>query len=163
LKYNTRVDLYLGLYFIFRIISYLYNLYLTLISNYISILLTPWSTAYVDFQIPSSFTWHSLLFGSDAWHGDPDESADGHGAEQTGRPRRGKVGEASGSGGKRRSGIWQHFESVENNAKARCVDCGTVVKCGSDNGTSVLHNHRKSGKCKRTRGATDQPPNPPRW
>nr|CAD41828.2 OSJNBb0085C12.7 [Oryza sativa Japonica Group] len=97
----------------------------------------------------------------DAWHGDPDESADGHGAEQTGRPRRGKVGEASGSGGKRRSGIWQHFESVENNAKARCVDCGTVVKCGSDNGTSVLHNHRKSGKCKRTRGATDQPPNPP--
>ncbi|XP_052154048.1 uncharacterized protein LOC127772100 isoform X2 [Oryza glaberrima] len=94
------------------------------------------------------------------------ESADGHGggAEQTERPwGNAGEGEASGCAGTRRSGVWQHFEIVEEKngkpAKAKCVDCGTVVKCGSDNGTSVLHNHRNSGKCKRKRGATDQPSN----
>ncbi|XP_052153149.1 uncharacterized protein LOC127771307 isoform X2 [Oryza glaberrima] len=106
--------------------------------------------------------------GSDACQGAP-ESVDGHGggAEQTERAwvNAGEGELASGSAGTRRSGVWQYFEIVEEKngkpAKAKCVDCHTVVKCGSDNGTSVLHNHRNSGKCKRKRGATGQPPNLP--
>uniref|UniRef100_A0A0E0H659 BED-type domain-containing protein n=1 Tax=Oryza nivara TaxID=4536 RepID=A0A0E0H659_ORYNI len=113
------------------------------------------------------FRLHQQVQG-DACQGAPG-SVDGHGggAEQTERPLgNAGEGEASGSAGTRRSGVWQHFEIVEEKngkpAKAKCIDCHTVVKCGSDNGTSVLHNHRNSGKCKRKRGgATDQPPNLP--
>uniref|UniRef100_A0A0D9W9Q0 BED-type domain-containing protein n=1 Tax=Leersia perrieri TaxID=77586 RepID=A0A0D9W9Q0_9ORYZ len=95
----------------------------------------------------------------DAWDGH-------HEAEQTERTAgRGNIGEASGSDvmSTQRSEVWRHFTVVEREngktVKARCIDCNTVVKCGSSNGTSVLHNHRDSGKCKRKRGASDQPPN----
>uniref|UniRef100_A0A0E0KVF3 BED-type domain-containing protein n=1 Tax=Oryza punctata TaxID=4537 RepID=A0A0E0KVF3_ORYPU len=101
-----------------------------------------------------------LSFGSDEWQGAP-VSADEHGVEQTDRPNS-NDGTASGSRGKKRSKAWAHFKEENGKpGKARCIHCHTVVKCGSDKGTSVLHNHLKSGSCNKKRQASDQQPNPP--
>uniref|UniRef100_A0A0E0KVF2 BED-type domain-containing protein n=1 Tax=Oryza punctata TaxID=4537 RepID=A0A0E0KVF2_ORYPU len=101
-----------------------------------------------------------LSFGSDEWQGAP-VSADEHGVEQTDRPNS-NDGNASGSRGKKRSKAWAHFKEENGKpGKARCIHCHTVVKCGSDKGTSVLHNHLKSGSCNKKRQASDQQPNPP--
>uniref|UniRef100_A0A0D9W9P6 BED-type domain-containing protein n=1 Tax=Leersia perrieri TaxID=77586 RepID=A0A0D9W9P6_9ORYZ len=96
----------------------------------------------------------------DAWHGAP-ESLDEDAAEQIERSTRGHIGEER----RKRSKVWNHFNiEEEENGKAtlsRCIDCHTVVKCGSKNGTSVLHNHRKSKNCTNNRRQSNQPLNLP--
>ncbi|XP_052153150.1 putative disease resistance protein At3g14460 isoform X1 [Oryza glaberrima] len=91
------------------------------------------------------------------------ETLDEHGALQPERPSS-NAAIASGSGGNKRSKAWGHFDITEEEngkpLKARCIHCHTVVRCTSDKGTSVLHNHLKSDSCKKKRQATDQQPNP---
>uniref|UniRef100_A0A0E0H655 BED-type domain-containing protein n=1 Tax=Oryza nivara TaxID=4536 RepID=A0A0E0H655_ORYNI len=95
----------------------------------------------------------------DEWQGAP-TSADEQGAEQADRPNS-NDGIASGSRGKKRSEAWAHFKEENGKpGKARCIHCHTVVKCSSDKGTSVLHNHLKSSSCNKKRQASDQQPNP---
>uniref|UniRef100_A0A8R7VCK2 BED-type domain-containing protein n=1 Tax=Triticum urartu TaxID=4572 RepID=A0A8R7VCK2_TRIUA len=55
---------------------------------------------------------------------------------------------------------WIHFEITEfeqngGPAKAICKHCQTVLKCKTNKGTSVLHNHLKSKGCTKKRGASD--------
>ncbi|XP_066165857.1 putative disease resistance protein RGA4 [Oryza sativa Japonica Group] len=92
-----------------------------------------------------------------------DSCADEHGVEQAARPSC-NAGIASSSGGKKRSKAWEDFDITEKEngkaVKARCIHCHTVVKCGSDKGTSVLHNHLKSDNCKKKREAIGPPPDP---
>ncbi|EAZ30090.1 hypothetical protein OsJ_14152 [Oryza sativa Japonica Group] len=95
-----------------------------------------------------------------------DSCADEHGVEQAARPSC-NAGIASSSGGKKRSKAWEDFDITEKEngkaVKARCIHCHTVVKCGSDKGTSVLHNHLKSDNCKKKREAIGPPPDPSRY
>lgn len=99
---------------------------------------------------------------SDAWQGGTG-SLDEPEAEQAERPSI-NAAIAISSGSKKRSKAWGHFDITEEEngkpVKARCIHCHTVVKCGSEKGTSVLHNHLKSGSCNKKREATDQQPNP---
>uniref|UniRef100_I1PQ10 BED-type domain-containing protein n=1 Tax=Oryza glaberrima TaxID=4538 RepID=I1PQ10_ORYGL len=94
------------------------------------------------------------------------DGLDGHGAEEAERTRS-DAGIASTSRGKKRSKAWGHFDITEEDngkpVKARCIHCHTVVKCGSDKGTSVLHNHLKSDHCNKKRGASDQQLDPSRY
>ncbi|EAZ32034.1 putative disease resistance protein At3g14460 isoform X1 [Oryza sativa Japonica Group] len=98
----------------------------------------------------------------DAWQGGTG-SLDEPEAEQAERPSI-NAAIAISSGSKKRSKAWGHFDITEEEngkpVKARCIHCHTVVKCGSEKGTSVLHNHLKSGSCNKKREATDQQPNP---
>ncbi|XP_052153153.1 putative disease resistance RPP13-like protein 1 [Oryza glaberrima] len=97
-----------------------------------------------------------------SWQG-ATESLDEHEAEQAERPSS-NAAIANSSGAKKRSKAWGHFDITEEEngkpVKARCIHCHTVVKCGSDKGTSVLHNHLKSDSCNKKREITDQQPNP---
>ncbi|RCV35452.1 hypothetical protein SETIT_7G241000v2 [Setaria italica] len=46
--------------------------------------------------------------------------------------------------------------------KPQCNYSGKVLGCETSKGTSVLHNHLKSGNCKRSRAANEQRPHPTR-
>jgi hypothetical protein len=60
--------------------------------------------------------------------------------------------ERSRGNGKLRSKLWKEFEILEfeqNGApvKAKCIHCGTEIRCPTNQGTGVLHNHLKSKAC----------------
>ncbi|CAL5029947.1 unnamed protein product [Urochloa decumbens] len=92
------------------------------------------------------------------------EGMDGDGAEQVDASRD-NAGMLSSSSKKKRSKAWEEFRVTEEDGKpvkAECIHCHVVLKCETSSGTSVLHNHLKSGSCKlaRERAARGQAPNP---
>ncbi|CAL5025376.1 unnamed protein product [Urochloa decumbens] len=92
------------------------------------------------------------------------EGMDGDEAEQVDASRD-NAGMLSSSSKKKRSKAWDEFRVTEEDGKpvkAECIHCHVVLKCETSSGTSVLHNHLKSGSCKlaRQRAARGQTPNP---
>uniref|UniRef100_A0A453Q6D1 BED-type domain-containing protein n=4 Tax=Triticinae TaxID=1648030 RepID=A0A453Q6D1_AEGTS len=86
---------------------------------------------------------------------------DGHGMQQVDRSSESETIDVQGSGNSRlRFEGWIHFEITEfeqngGPVKAMCKHCQTVLKCKTNKGTSVLHNHLKSKGCAKKRGASD--------
>ncbi|KAK8449681.1 hypothetical protein SEVIR_7G253850v4 [Setaria viridis] len=93
------------------------------------------------------------------------EGMGGDGEQQVDAARDSVAMLPSSSDRKKRSKAWEEFrvkESADGKpVKAECIHCGTLVRCETTKGTSVLHNHLKSESCKRKRAAIEQTPDPP--
>ncbi|KAF8649669.1 hypothetical protein HU200_064209 [Digitaria exilis] len=107
---------------------------------------------------------HQVEGGRIAWDIQHQGTGVNGGAQLVDGPRD-NSGVPNRNGRKKRSKAWEEFSITEEDTdgkpvRAKCIHCGTHVRCETSKGTSVLHNHLKSDSCKRKRAAIEQTPNP---